>query len=90
MGGQHHAQVTLPPGERPGTSCAGGWVGRRARQHGCGKISSPTGILSPDHHARRESLFRPIPLLEVTTHKIAQCIFNAGYTVASSGRPTLP
>jgi hypothetical protein len=36
-GGQRHAAATLPPGERPGTHCLGGWVGPRAGLDGCGK-----------------------------------------------------
>ena len=34
---------TLPPGERPGTHCTGGWVGPRAGLNGR-KISSPPGF----------------------------------------------
>ena len=45
-------------------------MGCRVGQYACGKISTPTGIRSPDHHAIRESLSRPIPLLDVSTHKI--------------------
>ena len=30
MGGQRHTPATLPPGNRPGTHCIGGWVGPRA------------------------------------------------------------
>jgi hypothetical protein len=43
---------------RPGTHCTGGWVGPRAGLDGCGKISPPTGIRSPDRPARNESLYR--------------------------------
>ena len=58
VGGQRHAPAALPPGKRPGTHCTGGWVGRRAGLEGCGKISPPTGIRSPDRSARRKPLYR--------------------------------
>jgi hypothetical protein len=38
VGGQRHLTVTLPPGKRSGTHCAGGWVGPRAILDGCGKL----------------------------------------------------
>ena len=57
VGGQHHAPAALPPQERPGTHCVGGWVGPRAGLDGCGK-SSNTGIRSPELPARSESLYR--------------------------------
>ena len=89
VGCQHHAQATLPPGKtryllyrRLG--------GRSAGQDGCGKSRPPPGFDPRTTSSRRESLSRPTPLLEETIHKIAQCIFNVGYTVATSGRPTLP
>jgi hypothetical protein len=41
---------TLPP-ERPGTDCAGGWMGPRAGLDRRGK-SRPTRIRSPDRPAR--------------------------------------
>ena len=46
--GQRHAPAALPPGKRPGTHCAGGWVGPRAGLDGCGKSlpPPPTGF----HH----------------------------------------
>ena len=34
-GGQLHAAAALPPGNRPGTHCIGGWVGPRAGLDGC-------------------------------------------------------
>jgi hypothetical protein len=37
LGNQRHAPAALPPGERPGTHCTGGWVGPRAGLDGCGK-----------------------------------------------------
>ena len=49
VGGQHHAPAALPPRERPGTHCTGGWVGPRAGMDECGKSRPPpTGIRSPD------------------------------------------
>ena len=30
VGGQRHAPASLPPPERPGALCIGGWVGKRA------------------------------------------------------------
>ena len=45
------------PREKPGTHCIGGWVSPRVGLDGCGK-SHPTGIRSPDHPARSESLYR--------------------------------
>ena len=57
VGGLLHAPAALPPGNRPGTHCTGGWVGPRAGLDGCEK-SRPTGIRSPDRPARSESLYR--------------------------------
>jgi len=34
VGGQHHAQASLPPGEGPGTHFTVGWVGTRASLSG--------------------------------------------------------
>jgi hypothetical protein len=36
VGGQRLAPAALPPGNRPGTHCTGGWVGPRAGLDGCG------------------------------------------------------
>ena len=47
--------------KRQGTHFIGGWVGPRAGLDGCGK-SAPTGIWSPDHPIRSESLYRLHPL----------------------------
>ena len=44
--------------ERPGTYCAGGWVGPHGRPGQMQKISSPAGIRSPDIPARNQSLHR--------------------------------
>jgi len=44
VGGQRHAPAALPPWERPGTHCIGGWVGPRAGPDRCGKISPPPGF----------------------------------------------
>jgi len=44
MGGQHHAPVALPPQERPGTHCIGGWMGPRAGLDGCEKSCLPPGF----------------------------------------------
>ena len=37
VGGQRYAPAALPPGNRPGTHCTGGWVDPRAGLDGCGK-----------------------------------------------------
>ena len=37
VSGQPHAPAALPSRKRPGTHCAGGWVGHRADVHGYGK-----------------------------------------------------
>jgi hypothetical protein len=55
--GQRHASAAFYPRERPGTHCTGGWVGPKAGLDRCGK-SRPTGIRSPDHPARNQSLYR--------------------------------
>ena len=44
--------------ERPGTYCTGGWVGPRVGLDRCGQSRPPTGIRSPDHPARSQSLYR--------------------------------
>jgi hypothetical protein len=44
VGGQRHASAALPPGNRPGTNCIGGWVGTRAVLDGCGKSHHPPGF----------------------------------------------
>ena len=46
----------LYPRERPGTNCAGGWVGPRAGLDG--EKSRPTGIRSLDRPACSQSLYR--------------------------------
>jgi hypothetical protein len=43
--------------ERPRTRCTGGWVGPRSVWT-CAKNHAPTGIRSPDHPARSQSLHR--------------------------------
>jgi hypothetical protein len=48
----------LYPRERPGTHCAGGWVGPRTGLDVCEKSRPPTGIRSPDRPARSQSLYR--------------------------------
>jgi hypothetical protein len=55
VGGQRHVPAAIPQ-ERHGTPCIGGWVGHRAALEGCGK-SCPTGIRSPNHLDRSESLY---------------------------------
>jgi hypothetical protein len=44
VGGQLHAPAALPPGNRPGTHCIGGWVGPRAGLDGCEKSRPPPGF----------------------------------------------
>jgi hypothetical protein len=44
VGGKRHAPAALPPGQRPGTHCTGGWVGPRAGLDCCGKMSPPPGF----------------------------------------------
>ena len=44
MRGQRHAPVALYPRERPGTHCAGGWVGPRAGLDRCRKSRPPPGF----------------------------------------------
>ena len=39
MGGQRHAPAALPPGKRPGTHCAGEWVGSEGQSGRMRKIS---------------------------------------------------
>ena len=54
----------LYPRERPGTHCAGGWVGPMVGLEGRINLAR-TGIRSPDHPARSQSLYR----LSYTAHK---------------------
>ena len=68
--GQRHAPAALYPRDRPGTLCAGDWVGPRAGLDG-GK-SRPTGIRSPDGPAHRSVAIPtelPGPLEEVSELK---------------------
>jgi hypothetical protein len=44
VGGQCHASAALRPGKRPGTNCAGGWVGPRSSLGGHEKISPLPGF----------------------------------------------
>jgi hypothetical protein len=44
VGGQRHAPAALPPGNRPGTRCIGGWVGPKAGVNGCGIPLPPPGF----------------------------------------------
>ena len=48
MGGgvsdQRHVPAALPPGQRPGTHCTGGWVGPRAVLYGRRKSPHPPGF----------------------------------------------
>ena len=54
----------LYPRERPGTHCAGGWVGTRAGLDGCRKSRPPPGFHSQDRPARTSrytDLAIPVP-----------------------------
>jgi hypothetical protein len=44
VGGQRHAPAALPPGNRPGIHCKGGWVDSRAGLEECEKSRSPLGF----------------------------------------------
>jgi hypothetical protein len=68
-GSSSHRGRSLPR-ERPGTHCAGGWVGPRAGLDRCGK-SRPTWIRSPDRPARCQSLYR----LSYPVHCICVCMY---------------
>ena len=46
------------PWERPGTHCTGGWMGPRGGLDRYEKSRPPTGIRSPDHPVRSQSLYR--------------------------------
>jgi hypothetical protein len=54
--GQRHAPAALPP-EGHGTHCIRGWVNPGPFWTGAENVA-PTGIRSPDHPARSESLYR--------------------------------
>jgi len=51
VGGQYHAPAVFPPEKRPGTHCAGGWMGPRAGVDGYRKShphqNSIPGLSSP-------------------------------------------
>jgi hypothetical protein len=77
VGGQRHAPATLPPWERPGTHCIGGWVGPRAGLKGCRK-SRPHWDLIPDCPASSELLYRlhyPGPYFLLQSHNILHFYF---------------
>jgi hypothetical protein len=42
--GQRHALHAVPTVNRPGTNCAGCWMGPRTGMNGCGKSPSSTGF----------------------------------------------
>ena len=44
VGVQRHTPDALPPQERPGTHCIGGWVGPRTGLDGGGKSRPPPGF----------------------------------------------
>jgi hypothetical protein len=44
VGGQLHAPAVLPPRNRPGTNCIGGWIGPRAGLDSCEKSRPPPGF----------------------------------------------
>ena len=51
VGGQRHAAPVLPPGEKNGNNCTGGWMGPRGRVYRYGNLPS-IGIRFP---------YRPVP-----------------------------
>ena len=57
VGGQCHVPAALPPGKKPGVHCIGGWVSPRVGLDAFGNLA-PTGIRSPNHPGRSESLYR--------------------------------
>jgi len=57
VGGQRHAPAASSSGKEPGTHFTGNWMGHRNCLDGYENIA-PTGIRSPDRHARSESLNR--------------------------------
>jgi hypothetical protein len=63
VGGQRHASAALPPGKRLGTRCLRGWVGPMTGLDGRGKSLHSTGIRSPDHPIRSESLSEYVILI---------------------------
>ena len=58
VGGQRHAPAALPTGKRLGIHCIGGWDGPQGRSGRVQKILTPTGIPSPDHPSRSQSLHK--------------------------------
>jgi len=44
VGSQSHSSDALPPGNRPGTQCKGGWVGLKDGLDMCGKSRPPPGF----------------------------------------------
>ena len=67
-GGQSHALAALPPGERPGTYCTGGWLGpcagldgcRKSRPHPPPRPDSTPGPSSPQRFATPNTISRPV------------------------------
>ena len=57
VGGQRHDTADLPPPERPGSHCIGGWVAPEPVRTGA-EYLAPTAIRSPDRPARSESLYQ--------------------------------
>jgi len=55
VGGQHHAPAALPPGKNRYPLCRK-LCGPQGRSGRVRKISSPTGIISPDRPARSDEL----------------------------------
>ena len=56
--GQRHAPAALYSRERPGTNCAGSWVGPRAGLYRCGKFRPPPGFDPRTVEPVAQSLYR--------------------------------
>jgi hypothetical protein len=83
VGDQGYDQVDLPPIKRNNIHCTGGWLGPIAVLDGCGKSLNHTGIQSPDHLARSQSLYQlryPVPLTLPITGIFANSMLHLFFT----------
>ena len=80
VGGQCHAPAALPPGNRTGAYCIGGWVCTRAGLDGCGKgfceyrkeLAMPITCTQPCEKQNDHQLLQMQPLRGVMSNSLSK------------------